>query len=108
MKQGEHRDLGLRVGVAVRRYRERAGLTQKDLARKALVTQAEVSLIESGDRCSLRTLDEVSRALNTRLSDIIRFAEDVPDAATVVAEARRFAKAYSGTTGTSTRQTVCP
>ena len=108
MKQSEHRDLGLRVGVEIKRHRKREGLTQKALAGKALVTQAEVSLIESGDRSSLRTLDKVSHALNARLSDIIRFAEDVGDRASVVAEAHEFAQAYTGLSETPARQRLSP
>jgi len=99
MKQSraaKERNLGLRIGVAIRRYRELGGLTQAALAAKAGVSQAEVSLIERGERSSLTTLDRVSLALGTRLSDIVRAAEDVGDLASVVAEAREFVRTQRG------------
>lgn len=84
------RDLGLRVGVAVRRYREHASLTQAELAAKVNVAQSEISLIEQGKRSRLATLDRVAAALDRRLSDLIRFAEDVGTADEVAMEARDF------------------
>ena len=93
MKNNEpKRDLSLRVGVAVRRYREHAALTQAQLAKKAEVAQSEISLIEQGKRSRLTTLDRVAVALDRRLSDLIRFAEDVGTANEVVSEAREFVK----------------
>ena len=93
MKRTEvRRDLGLRIGVAVRRYREHGGLTQEALAEKVGVDQSEISLIERGKRSKLSTLDRVSEALDRRLSDLIRFAEDVGDSETVKKEARAFVK----------------
>jgi transcriptional regulator with XRE-family HTH domain len=91
MKKKElERNLGLRVGVAVRRYREHASLTQAQLAEKVNVAQSEISLIEQGKRSRLATLDRVASALGRRLSDLIRFAEDVGTAEEVAAEAREF------------------
>lgn len=90
--QDPERDLGLRIGVAVRGYRELAGLTQTELAKRVKVAQAEISLIERGKRSKLSTLDRVSEALGQRLSDLIRFAEDVGDTETVVKEARAFVR----------------
>ena len=92
-------NLGLSIGIAVRRYRELARLTQASLAEKANVVQAEISHIEQGKRTCLKTLDRVARALDRRLSDMIRFAEDIPDTATVVREARAFAKRVKGGSG---------
>jgi transcriptional regulator with XRE-family HTH domain len=86
------RDLSLRIGVAVRRYREHAALTQAQLAEKADVAQSEISMIEGGKRSSLKTLDEVARASGRRLSDMIRFAEDVGTTQEVAAEARAFVR----------------
>lgn len=90
--QDTERDLGLRMGVAVRRYRENAGLTQAALAQRANVAQAEISLIERGKRSKLTTLDRVAQALGRRFSEMVRFAEDVGDTHAVVKEARAFVK----------------
>ncbi len=86
------RDLGIRIGVAVRRYRELAGLTQRVLAERAHVAQPEISHIEQGKRSKLATLDRVSQALGKRLSDLVRFAEDIGDTESVKAEGRAFIK----------------
>ncbi len=93
MKNDEpERDLSLRVGIAVRRYREHEALTQTQLAKIVDVAQSEISLIERGKRTRLATLDRVALALNRRLSDLIRFAEDVGTADEVASEARAFVK----------------
>ncbi len=91
-----NRDLGLRIGIAVRRYRELAGLTQRVLAARAHVAQPEISHIEQGKRSKLATLDRVSQALAKRLSDLIRFAEDVSDTESVKAEGLAFIKEVKG------------
>ena len=96
MKQTTDRDLGLRIGVAVRRYREQQGWTQAVLAERAQVAQAEISHIELGKRSKLSTLDRVSVALGQRLSDLIRFAEDIGDKESVVREAREFVQKVRG------------
>jgi transcriptional regulator with XRE-family HTH domain len=90
MNQATDRDLGIRIGVAVRRYREQQGWTQAELAQRAQVAQAEISYIELGKRSKLSTLDRVSIALKQRLSDLIRFAEEIGDSESVVSEAREF------------------
>ena len=86
----EQRDLGLRIGVAVRRQREFDGLTQADLAAKAGVSQAAISMVERGKRSNLSTLDRVSLALDKRLSEIVKAAEETGNAAAVISEARAF------------------
>ncbi|MBM3289808.1 MAG: helix-turn-helix transcriptional regulator [Candidatus Hydrogenedentes bacterium] len=86
----EDRDLGLRIGIIVRRYREHQNMTQADLARQSKVTQAEVSYIEHGRRSHLKTLDRVAHALGMKLSDMIRGAEDIGDRKAVLRRAKRF------------------
>lgn len=86
------RDLGVRIGVIVRRNREHKGLTQAELAKKAGVTQAEISYIERGKRAHLKTLDGVSQALDMRFSDMVRRAEDIGDMKTVLRQTREFLK----------------
>ena len=51
-------------GVAVLRYA--AGLSQTELAAKCGVSKSTICRIESGERCQLRTVHKVSRALGLR------------------------------------------
>jgi transcriptional regulator with XRE-family HTH domain len=94
IERSEHmkkeRNMSLRIGIVVRRDREFLGMTQKDLAEKAEVSQAEISMIERGQRAKLSTLDCVSRALGKRLSELIRFAEEIGTPETLIAETRAF------------------
>ena len=92
-RQDKERDLGTRIGVAVRRYREQGGMTQADLAEKTGVGQSEISLIERGKHSKLSTLDRVATALGLRLSGMLHFAEDIGSTKTVVKEARAFVRA---------------
>lgn len=75
----EDRDLGLRIGIIVRRHREHQNMTQADLAKQSKVTQAEVSYIERGKRSHLKTLDRVAGALGMKLSEMIHRAENIGD-----------------------------
>lgn len=86
----DRRDLGARIGTIIRRKRELLQLTQTSLAETARVTQAEVSYIERGERSRLSTLENVSGALGMRLSELIYFAEEIGDAASVRAQAFSF------------------
>lgn len=86
----QNRDLGLRIGVIVRRHREHQNMTQADLAKHSMVTQAEVSYIERGKRSHLRTLDRVAHALGMNLSDLIRSAEEIGDRKAVLRRAKDF------------------
>jgi transcriptional regulator with XRE-family HTH domain len=80
----EDRDLGLRIGIIVRRHREHQNMTQADLAKQSKVTQAEVSYIERGKRSHLKTLDRVAGALGMKLSEMIHRAENIGDRKAVV------------------------
>jgi len=51
------------LGLAVRRTRRRAGLTQAELARAANVSLTSVKNLERGAGSSLRTVVQVARAL---------------------------------------------
>lgn len=51
------------LGLAVRRVRKQAGLTQQQLARAANVSLSSVQNLERGGGSSLRTLVRVARAL---------------------------------------------
>lgn|GEM_PF-1171751 len=84
------RDLNLRLGIAVRRLRQQAALSQTELARTAGITQPALSMIEGGKRTNLNTLEQVARALDRKLCEMIWLAERPGDKKTVIREAREF------------------
>ena len=87
-------DLDLRVGLAVRRLRQVRQMTQSDLAQSAGISQASVSMTENGlrnTRFNLVTLQKMAYALGeNRLSDLIRFAEDVPTTSEILVDADKY------------------
>ena len=93
IRRSAARDIGLRVGIAIKRRRAASGLTQVVLGDRAGVSQSEVSLVESGGRSSLATLDRLCAALDVRLSDVVRFAEDVRPLPRVLADIDQFVQA---------------
>ena len=101
-----NRDLGIRIGVIVRRNREYEGLTQAELAKKSGVSQAEISYIERGKRTQLKTLDCVAQALDMRFSDAVRRAEDIGDLKTVLRQTRDFLKKAGNKFGAKSKSTV--
>ena len=56
-------ELSLRILGA----RERQGLSQKEVARKAKVTQQQLSKVENGINCNLTTFLKVCNALDLRI-----------------------------------------
>jgi len=61
----EHELLGLAIKIA--KARTNQGLSQVDLARKANVTQQQLSKIENGENCNILTFLKVSKALNLQV-----------------------------------------
>jgi DNA-binding XRE family transcriptional regulator len=57
--------LGLAIKIA--QARSNQGLSQVDLARKANVTQQQLSKIENGENCNMLTFLKVSKALNLQV-----------------------------------------
>lgn len=63
----------LAIKIALRLQRQRAHLTQADVAERAGITQQAVARIESPGSCpSIKTLERVARALGTRLEMHLR------------------------------------
>lgn len=110
MKNTVHkdRDLGLRIGIIVRRHREHRHMTQADLAKSSKVTQAEVSYIERGKRSHLKTLDRVAHALDMKLSDMIRRAENIGDRKTVLRQVQELIGNMDKKAGEKTKPAKSP
>jgi|WetSurMetagenome_2_1015567.scaffolds.fasta_scaffold04422_5 HTH-type transcriptional regulator / antitoxin HipB len=53
----------LRVSLQLQKAREHAGLSQKEIAEAAHVTQQQVSKVENGTNCNILTYLKVSRAI---------------------------------------------
>lgn len=71
-------NLTLRVGEAVRRHRQDAGLSQEQLAEQAGLHRTAVSLIERGQRSpSVETLHRICVALGISVSHLVADAEAV-------------------------------
>ena len=56
-----------RIMVAIQEEREKRGMTQSDIAKKAHITQQQMSKIESGQNCTVSTLLKVCQALGLDL-----------------------------------------
>jgi transcriptional regulator with XRE-family HTH domain len=64
------------LGRAIRREREKLGLSQEDFAEKANVHRTYVSSIELGKvSVGIEVANELAMALRMRLSDLVRLAE---------------------------------
>lgn len=60
------------IGQRIRHFREKAGMTQADLADKLGVTHGAISLIESDKRgVTLENLDKIIKALDVKFTDIL-------------------------------------
>ena len=71
-------DYGVVVGEVLKARRRLAGLTQVELSERAGVKQSIVSLVENGRRTySLDALGRVAAALGTKISTIMREAENI-------------------------------
>jgi transcriptional regulator with XRE-family HTH domain len=63
-------------GVAVRRERERRGLSQEDFAERANVHRTYISSVELGKvNVGVEVANQLALALGLRLSDLVRRAE---------------------------------
>lgn len=57
----------LEISLKILNLRKESGLSQKDLAYKAQVTQQQVSKIESGLNCNMTTFLKVCNALGVKM-----------------------------------------
>lgn len=64
------------ISVALRELRQQAGLSQRELGRKAGVRHAAISHIETGkaQRIDLDVLERLCRALRCEPADVLRFS----------------------------------
>ena len=90
-------DLNLRLGITIKRLRQGQRMTQEQLSEKAQVSQAFLSLMENGyrygdnTRVNLNTLQRIAIVLGQcNLSELIKFAEDVPKPEETITEIEKF------------------
>lgn len=91
-------NMDLRLGKAIKGLRKYLRMTQSELAEHAQVSQSYISLTENGHRKvrpNLKMLQRIAYALGQRrLSDLIRFTEDMPDAESAIAKAKEYFGGY--------------
>lgn len=56
-----------RIMVAIQEEREKKGYSQSEIAKKAHITQQQMSKIENGENCTITTLLKVCQALGLDL-----------------------------------------
>lgn len=57
----------VQVSLQLQKAREKAGLSQKEIAEAAHVTQQQVSKVENGTNCNILTYLKISRAMGLEL-----------------------------------------
>lgn len=92
-------DVAKRIGVRIRACRERAGMTQGELAAAAFVTRQSVGNWENGKTLpDVQSLQLVARSLGTTVDGIL--GDEVPAIVAETAEARRQLARYMVLYGT--------
>jgi DNA-binding XRE family transcriptional regulator len=70
--QTDQREIGRRIGLAVRAERERLGLTQEELAHQSDHHRNYIGYLERGERCpNVATLERIARVLKLRVSELL-------------------------------------
>ena len=65
------------VGKTIRKIRKKRRLSQEALSGLAGIARTHLTMIENGSKlANLETLYRIAQALDMRLSDLIRLAED--------------------------------
>ena len=62
----EERELA-EITIKIQKQREKKGMTQKEVAEKAHITQQQFSKVENGENCNIITFLKVCRALGLEL-----------------------------------------
>jgi DNA-binding XRE family transcriptional regulator len=62
----EHERELLEFSIRLQKERKKAGLSQKDLAKAAHLTQQQVSKVENGSNCNIMTYLKASHAIGLR------------------------------------------
>jgi len=69
--QTDQREIGRKIGLAVRARREELDLTQEELAERSDHHRNYIGLLERGERCpNVATLERISRALDLKISEL--------------------------------------
>lgn len=55
------------ITIKIQEQREKKGLSQKDVAKKAHITQQQLSKVENGENCNMITFLKVCRALGLEI-----------------------------------------
>jgi transcriptional regulator with XRE-family HTH domain len=78
-------DYDLRLGIIIRGLRKNEGLTQQHIAKLVGVSQACISMIESGkrhakgQRVNLQVYQRIAFVFDRVLSELISLAENIPE-----------------------------
>lgn len=71
----EQREIGRKIGLAVRARREELGLTQEELAHQSDHHRNYIGYLERGERCpNVATLERIARSLKIKVSKLIESA----------------------------------
>jgi predicted transcriptional regulator len=57
----------LEISIKIAKIRNKLGLSQKELAQKANITQQQLSKVENGINCNMTTFLKVCNALNMKV-----------------------------------------
>jgi transcriptional regulator with XRE-family HTH domain len=70
--QTEQREIGRKIGLAVRARRDELGLTQEQLADDSDHHRNYIGYLERGERCpNVATLERIARALGLKVSELL-------------------------------------
>jgi transcriptional regulator with XRE-family HTH domain len=98
-------DVGKRIGAALRREREAARLSVSELARRANVSKATVSQLESGGNPSVETLWALATAMGIPFSTLV---DEGPAAARLIRADAATAVVASDAPYTAALLSACP
>lgn len=69
----------MNVGIVIRSYRQKLGLSQGDLEKRTGLMRCYISRVENGHTVpSIETLSRIARALDAQLADLFSGLEDTP------------------------------